>query len=115
MCVVYVCVRKWTFDWLVALGRSRLSDGFCRSHDVEWTGALALFLFNASICYASWVSNDIPFALTSLLVSRVGIYSEADEPDFQLMLYLVSRVIQNEYLRLHFLSTLLSGKSTSVD
>ena len=35
MCVVYVYVRKRTFDWLVALGRSRLSDGFCRSDDVE--------------------------------------------------------------------------------
>ena len=35
MCVVYIYVRKRTFDGLVALGRSRLSDGFCRSHDVE--------------------------------------------------------------------------------
>ena len=99
MCVVYVYVRKRTFDWLVALGRSRLSDGFCRSHDVEKTGALALSLFNASIWYASWGSHYIPFAFTSLLVCRVGIHSEAGERDFQLMLYLVSRVIQNEYLR----------------
>ena len=62
-----------------------------------------------------WGPHDISFALTSLLVSRMGIHSEAGERDFQLILYLVSRVIQNEYLRLHFLSTLLSGKSTSVN
>ena len=31
-----------------ALGRPRLSDGPCRSHDVEQAGALALSFFNAS-------------------------------------------------------------------
>ena len=40
---------------------------------------------NASIYCASWGSHDIPLAITSLLVSRVGIHSEASERDFQLI------------------------------
>ena len=70
-----------------------LSNSILDSRYVEQTGALALSLFNASIYCASWGSHDIPLAITSLLVSRVGIHSEASESerDFQLMLCLVSR------------------------
>ena len=68
-----------------------LSNSILDSRYVEQTGALALSLFNASICCASWGSHDIPLAITSFLVSRVGIHSEASERDFQLMLCLVSR------------------------
>ena len=68
-----------------------LSNSILDSRYVEQTRALALSLFNASICCASWGSHDIPLAITSLLVSRVGVHSIASERDFQLMLYLVSR------------------------
>ena len=59
-----------------------LSNSILDSRYVEQTGALALPLFNASIYYASWGSHDILLAITSLLVSRVGIHSEASERDF---------------------------------
>ena len=60
------------------------------SRYVEQIGAFALSLFNASICCASWGSHNIPLVIAPLLVSRVGIHSEAGGRDFQLMLYLVS-------------------------
>ena len=70
-----------------------LSNLILDSRYVEQTGALALSLFNASICCASWGSHDILLAITSLLVSRVGIHSEAGERDFQLTIcYTLSRV-----------------------
>ena len=68
-----------------------ISNSILESRYVEQTGALALSYFNASIYCASWGSHDIPLAITSLLVSQVGIHSEAGERDFQLMLCLVSR------------------------
>ena len=68
-----------------------LSNSILDSRYVEQTGAFALSLFNAPIYCASWGSHDIPLAITSLLVSRVGIHSEASERDFQLMSCLVSR------------------------